>query len=270
MLSPVLPAPVLIQGGIALGWALVLAAVGAWLAWRYVQWREDQRSEQFGYVRQSGRGLIVGAAITGAVLALLPGEWGLSHWLGLAFLMPSWVSLALCAWYLKRLLWVPRVPKAAHVKMKAPIARNVPPVLLPQGFTVAAAVAAALGWWALLDTVLAFPVSLYHCGFWPWMPVALLLLIGLPWLVHPALPSKHPVPWIVAGALLLFVLLRLPTGNALDAVLDPWLWVVAQFYLVRQFMQRLRMQKQLNALQKKKLSTQYPQRIQPQKASNSR
>lgn len=268
MLSPVLPSPALMYWGIALAWAGVLAAGAAWLGWRYVQWREDQRSEQFGYVRQSGRGLIAGAAMAGAVLALLPGDWGLSYWLGLAFLMPSWVSLFLCLWYLKRLLWVPRVPKAAHAKMKPPVVRTVPPTPLSEGFTVAAVVAAVLGWWALLDTVLAFPVSLYHLGFGPWMPVALLLLIGLPWLVHP-LPAGHPLPWLVAGALLLFAVLRLPTGNAMDAVLDPWLWVVAQAYLVRRFMQNRRMQKQLHALQKKKLSTQVPRGLQPQKPIRS-
>lgn len=240
MLPPVLPAPALIQWGMALGWALIVGAGAAWLGWRYVQWREDRRSEQFGDVRQPGRGLIAGAAFTGAVLALLPGDWGLRYWLGLAFQMPSWVSLGLCAWYLQRLLWVPRAPTAVHAKMKPPVFRTLPPVPLAQGFTVAAVIASVLGWWALLDTVLAFPVSLYPLGFGPWMPVVLLVLIGLPWLVHPSLPARHPLPWIVTGALLLFVLLRLPTGNALDAVLDPLLWLVAQGYLVRRVLQARR------------------------------
>jgi hypothetical protein len=30
-----------------------------------------------------------------------------------------------------------------------------------------------------------------------------------------------------------FGIWRLPTGNAWDAVLDPWLWLVLQGYLVR-------------------------------------
>jgi hypothetical protein len=32
---------------------------------------------------------------------------------------------------------------------------------------------------------------------------------------------------------LLFVLLRLPTGNVWDAVLDPWLWLGLHWVLLR-------------------------------------
>ena len=34
-------------------------------------------------------------------------------------------------------------------------------------------------------------------------------------------------------ALALFVLLRLPTGSAFDAVLDPWLWVALHAVALR-------------------------------------
>jgi len=238
VVPPVLPGATLIAWGIALGWAVVMAAAGAWAAVGYVRWREDRRSEQFGYVRKQGRGVIAGGAVLGALLAVLPGVWGLSHWLGMAFLMPSWVSIGLCGWYLHRLLRVPPAPKAAHAKMRPPVVHRAPPVPLAQGLLVAAVLATALGWWALLDTLLAFPVSVYHLGFGPWMPVALFLLVALPWVLKPSLPARHPVPWIVAMALLLFVVSRLPTGNALDAVLDPWLWVAAQWYLVRRAVRR--------------------------------
>jgi hypothetical protein len=35
--------------------------------------------------------------------------------------------------------------------------------------------------------------------------------------------------------------LRLPTGNVWDAVLDPWLWVLAQYLALRQLWLYLKM-----------------------------
>lgn len=238
--APALPAAWIVRWGIAFAWPVVLAAGGAWVGWRWVQWREEQRAEQYGYVRQSGRDVMAVCAAVAAVLGLLPGIWGASHWLGLAFLMPSWVTIFLCGWYLKRLLWVPRPPKAVHARLRPPAVRAPPAVPLTLGMQVAAVLAGLLGWWAVLDAMLAFPVALYPLGFSPWMPVALLLAIGLPWLLWPGLPSRHPLPWMVAAALLLHGLLRLPSGNALDAVLDPCLWVAAQLYLVRSVWQARR------------------------------
>jgi hypothetical protein len=42
-------------------------------------------------------------------------------------------------------------------------------------------------------------------------------------------------------ALLLFVVLRLPTGNVWDAVVDPWLWLVAQCLALRASWSHLKM-----------------------------
>jgi hypothetical protein len=52
-----------------------------------------------------------------------------------------------------------------------------------------------------------------------------LLLLLLPWVLRKegwAMVSETP---LVAMAVMAFVVLRLPTGNAWDALLDPWLWV---------------------------------------------
>jgi len=228
---------------LALGWAVIASAGAALAAYYYVQRREDQRCERFGYQRKSGRDVMAAAAAMGALAGLVPGPWGLLYWLGLAFQMPAMVSVLLCGWYLKRLLYVPRPPKAAHARLKPPPPRVVIPVPLPLGMLVGAVAASALGWLLLLDTVLAMPLCLYQAGFAPWMPVLLLGAIGLPWVLRTALPARHPLPWFVAVALLVGTLLRLPNGNAWDAVLDPWLWVAAQVFVWRWLRDRLRPRK---------------------------
>jgi hypothetical protein len=90
------------------------------------------------------------------------------------------------------------------------------------------------GWALLLDTFALLPVQLYAWGFSPAAVGLVLLLVLLPWVaLGSAAGARRCDPWLVPIALLVFGIWRLPTGNAWDAVLDPWLWLVLQGYLVR-------------------------------------
>jgi hypothetical protein len=91
---------------------------------------------------------------------------------------------------------------------------------------------AGLGWLLLLDTFAVLPVQLYAWGFSPLAAGLLAFVVLLPWFAGGR--HNHRLPaWVAPGAVLVFVALRLPTGNVWDAVLDPWLWLALQVYLVR-------------------------------------
>jgi hypothetical protein len=87
------------------------------------------------------------------------------------------------------------------------------------------AVGVLLGWVLLLDTFALFPVSLYASGFSAAAPAVVLLLAMLPWVLHGGPVRRHSTSMLVVVALAGYVVLRLPTGNVWDALLDPWLWL---------------------------------------------
>jgi asparagine N-glycosylation enzyme membrane subunit Stt3 len=84
-----------------------------------------------------------------------------------------------------------------------------------------------------LDTFALFPVSVYAWGFSGFAVVVALGLSLLPWVVW---RKDHcsALPWIAPLAIGMFVVLRLPTGNLWDTLLDPWLGVGLTVYLLRQ------------------------------------
>ncbi len=133
-------------------------------------------------------------------------------WLGLAFRTPSLLLVLLCGWALLhhyRPRWLAPVPMAAL-----------------HAWTPAFAL---LGWVLLLDAFAVWPVSLYDGGFAPLALGALGLFAVLPW----ALRGAGALSVLLCAALLLHLLLRLPTGNALDVLLDPLLWLYLQLQWVR-------------------------------------
>jgi hypothetical protein len=79
-----------------------------------------------------------------------------------------------------------------------------------------------LGWALLLDTFAQLPSALYPLGFGQPALLVLTVLAVLPLLQAGAV--RRASAWLAPAALALYVLLRLPTGNVFDAVLDPWLW----------------------------------------------
>jgi hypothetical protein len=97
-----------------------------------------------------------------------------------------------------------------------------------------------VGWLLLFDTFALFPVSVYAWGF---KPAALALVVGLallPWVLAGAAARRSLGLVQVWAALALFGLGRWPSGNLWDALLDPWLWVLLNGYLLRGLARRWR------------------------------
>ena len=160
-----------------------------------------------------GRRALAGLGMAAALPQWLPGAWSPAYWLGLAFQLPSAFTVALCALALGR-QWLGR-PSA--------------PVLAPP----IAAVLAAAGAWLYLDAAGWLAGGIYYLGFGPLSaPLAALLLASACAL---AVASGAAVQAAAAlfAALAAFMLVRLPTGNLWDAILDPFLWVWAVLVCAR-------------------------------------
>lgn len=203
MNAPALPPLWLMQVWLPLGWAVVLAALVVLVSTRFTQ----------------RRGVVWGLPLLVALWTLLPGEVSPAYWLGLAFQAPSGLLVLLCAW------WAGSVLRGASV-----VARPGKPKVT---LLLAALV---LGWLLLLDTLAQLPVALYALGFDSPAVAVVALLTLLPLLQAGA--AQRMSTWLAPLAVLLFVLLRLPTGNVWDAVLDPWLWLGLHVYLLRGVLKR--------------------------------
>ncbi len=188
--APALPAAWLQALWLRLGWGLVLACLGYW-ALRALPVRPVLRYS---------------AILTLTAWALVPGCGSISHWLGLAFQAPSSATVLYCCVVLRTR---PRQDAAALSAL---------PITAWMGL--------ALGWVLLLDTFALLhllPFSLYARGFSPAAAPLLALLLLLPWVLTGQQPDIDV--GVAGGALVLFVLLRLPSGNVWDALLDPLLWL---------------------------------------------
>lgn len=191
--APVLPALAVTQFWLHLGWGIVLAWVGAGLTAGL----------------SPRKGVQLGVAAVLGVSAGFSGAWAPVYWLGLAFQTPSVLTVLLCAVALARRFLV-----RAY--------RLVPGVSFP-GPIMAAGI--LLGWLLLLDTFAMLPWQLYAQGFSVVSPVVLVILILAPWALRSRAKGLSPQALCAVAAVLLFTALRLPSGNAWDAVLDPWLWL---------------------------------------------
>ena len=199
--TPLLPAPLVFRLYLDLAWGLVLAVLAlAFLSRRKL----DPR-------------LQVWLPPVLLLWCLLPGALSPAYWLGLALRAPSGLLVLLCAWALWR-HYRPQTPGPAPLQTLRPWAWPL----------------VALGWVLLLDTFALLPFSLYAWGFAPALLGGLALLGLLPALLRGQLAM--PVLWL--GALMLHLLLRLPTGNAWDAMLDPALWIWLQVDALRRWRQR--------------------------------
>jgi hypothetical protein len=205
--TPLLPHPVVQYLSVHLGWGLVLAALVLWAARR---WAGMSRT---------------GPAVLGAIAfgsCFLPGALSPSFWLGLAFQAPSLCTALICATLLREQLRKEAAPPTAPVL-------GVMPVIV---------VGVVLGWLLLLDTLAILPVQLYALGFHP-VTSGLLLLLGLlPCNVHGAAAWRNAWVRVLPAAVVLFVLSRWPSGNAWDAVLDPWLWLTLNVSALLAFWKR--------------------------------
>lgn len=200
--SPLLPLPGVERFYPALGWGLVLAAGAGWLL---------QRQGVSGSRLKSWLPLLL------LLWCLWPGPASPAYWLGLAFRAPSVVLTLLCGWALVQ-----------HYKPQ-----TLPPVPW-LALRRSAWVLVLLGWGLLIDTLALSPFSLYSLGFAP-LTLGLLVLAGLlPWLLR----GEGALSGLFVAALGLYVLLRLPSGNVWDALLDPWLWLVLQADWLRRSLRR--------------------------------
>lgn len=194
--SPLLPAPVVFRLYLDLAWGLVLAVlVLAVLA----RWKPGPRLQFW-------------LPPVMLICCLLPGALSPAYWLGLALRAPSGLLALVCAWVLWR-----------HYR---PQTSGPAPLQALQSWTWPLV---ALGWVLLLDTFALWPFSLYAWGFAPLL-LGVLALLGM---VPTLLKGQLAMPGLWIAALLLHVLLRLPTGNLWDAVLDPALWLWLQVDALR-------------------------------------
>ncbi|WP_310626586.1 hypothetical protein [Limnohabitans sp.] len=194
MTHAVLPQAVFLSVWVKLSWACVMSAVLLRLTYGY-------------------KPTVWPAAVV-AVLMLLPRTDVLSGYLALALQTPSLVCVA---WALG--CW------ADVIQSRSP--KVTPPTLV-------ALLGVLLGWVLVVDTLNCWPaflnLQLYALGF---EAVALWLVV----LVTAAvlLWQKVPPRWVLSAVavLTLYVLLRLPTGNVWDALLDPFVWLALHVQLWR-------------------------------------
>ena len=202
--SPLFPTMWVMQWALGLSWSVVLAWLGASVVG---QW--SQRKPLQG-----------GVALGLAFWSWIPGPYAPVHWLGLAFQTPSLVTVLLCAVLLRA-----RFSSARTSKLYPEPTHRASLTLVSLGVLA--------GWALLLDTFAWLPVQLYQWGFSPAAPALVLLVVLVPWVIGRGEKKAGITVWVAPLAILLFVVLRLPTGNLWDAVLDPWLWIALHVVAVR-------------------------------------
>ncbi len=182
-------------------------------------------------------GWLLAVAVVGAQLC--PARWARRWWwglgLGVAMQLPflSEVTSALALSFQTPSLWSQTLMASvlwqglrSHTSGAGEGAPTAAPPLLPMWVW---ALTAGLGWVLLLDTLGWTGAFIYAWGFGPAVPVLVLVLCALA-LALAAWQRQTPSPrWAgcLAVAMGLFVLTRAPSGNAWDAISDPWLWLIA-------------------------------------------
>lgn len=175
-----------------LAWGVALASAVLWLLPR--AWRAP-------------RGAIAGVLAASLLLNLLPGAASPAYWLGLAMQLPSGLLFGLCSAQLWR-AWRPEPVSA---------------LMTPSLATLIALAGAVL----YLDAIGLISQGVYYWGFSPRSAPLLSLLLAGACLLAAIRGRARPQALAALGALVLFAILRLPTGNVWDALLDPLLWAWA-------------------------------------------
>ena len=164
-------------------------------------------------------GRAVGILAAGMVaLQALPGAASPTYWLALAFQWPSGMLVGLCL----AKLYLASAGEAGY---------RVLPIRL-------AMLIAALGIVLYIDAIGLVSLGLYYWGFGPYAAPLLALVLA----AASAIAFARGMLRVPALALLLammsFTILRLPTGNIWDALLDPLLWGWALVSVARHALRR--------------------------------
>jgi len=208
MSAPFLPELVMMQLWLHVGWALVLAGGGAAVL------------AQASVPMPLRRAL----AVVLGLWVLMPGDLSAAYWLGLAFQAPSALGALAAA-------------AVGWTALRPPVARDANSTQTPLRWEAGLVLCGLLlGWALLLDTFAQLPWALYPLGFGQPALLVLSVLAVLPLLQAGA--TRRASAWLAPAALGLYVLLRLPTGNVFDAVLDPWLWVALNGLALRRLYRR--------------------------------
>lgn len=162
-------------------------------------------------------------ALTGRVLAIvtlgmvalqaLPGPASPSYWLGLAMQLPSGLLVGLC------------LSKIYFSMAGTPIRSVMSPRL--------ATFLALAGTVLYLDAMGLISMGIYYWGFGPKAAPLLAMLMTVASAVAIARGKVQPQASALLVAMFGFTILRLPTGNIWDALLDPLLWGWALVALAR-------------------------------------
>ncbi len=208
--APLLPDALTLRLAMPVTWAIVLAFL-------VLFWSQTMPLRRTGFV-----------ALAVAVWALVPGAASPAYWLGLAFQIPSVTTTLICLGGLVTLVRKGAgAERAAHIKQCNPATQPKPASGRIE--RVLSLVAIALGWLLLLDTLAVWPFALYRWGFSPIALAVAALLAAVFWMIAGGTTIAKPQSILLMAVLALFVLLRLPTGNLFDALIDPWLWLVLQW-----------------------------------------
>lgn len=164
-------------------------------------------------------GRAVGILAAGMVaLQALPGAASPTYWLALAFQWPSGMLLGLCL----AKLYLASAGEAHY---------RVLPIRL-------AMLIAALGIVLYIDAIGLVSLGLYYWGFGPYAAPLLALVLAAASAVAFARGTLRVPALALLLAMMSFTILRLPTGNIWDALLDPLLWGWALVSIARHALRR--------------------------------
>jgi hypothetical protein len=209
--APVLPAQWVSQWWLALAWGVVLGAlIAASVLWFKPAWAGRKRLPCLALLLAWGA-------------CALPGGYSPLYVLGLSFQAPGLVAVGWAVW----VLWRSALAQPHRVLALSP------------GLRVQWVAAIVVGWLLLLDTFALLPFSMYAMGFTPWLSAAIAFLVAFTVLM-PGNDVRDFRLWIAPAALVLFIGLRLPSGNLWDALLGPGLWLGLQIAWLTAYRQRRR------------------------------
>lgn len=166
------------------------------------------------------------------IACIVPASWSLTHPLGLAYQTPSLVTQGIALLYLLQFTQNSRSTGLLDY-------RNG-----PRWATSLLVMVIVTGWALFLDTFAVLPVQLYALGYGPGVPLFGLTVAVILWGVsrlgnQDTQRHTEGLAVVLLAAIVIFALTRLPSGNAWDAMLDPWLWIAAHAALFIRGMSRI-------------------------------